>query len=462
MKNKIWLLLILTIIILVFLVLANRESAVYKEKELPVSVEEETEAKLEIGIGYSLKSNPQEAVLEAYEIMIDHLEGQEPKFVILVSTVGYDQELVLKEVNLLLPGVKVYGYTSLMGIMTNSGFRLGREKNEGWVLGLAGFVSDEMVFGVGASNLAEAGSSEKAGELAILKAIENAGKSKDDLPKIILISTSPFGFGEDRVIAGVENILGNNIPFIGDGVVTDFVDLTSGGETLFANDKTYSSGVVVVPIYTNLKIGHAFLSGFNPTGDKGIATKVIRDNEIRIMEIDNKPAAQVYNEWSGGLFTEFLGTSRIFLGKAISHTLGVKIIEQDGFVNWQMLTPSNFNTDNSLTVGVMVQEGTELHLLKSDQDLFIQRPALAVRLARGREGITEKEIAGVILNQCGGTLFGITDGLIGWEEMISQFILASGEAPFLGSSNLGSYSYFSGIGNKYGQMTASVIIFGKN
>lgn len=424
--------------------------------------EEEIEVKLKMGVGYSIKKDVKEAVSEAYEKMTEQLNGEKPVFLILTSTVGYDQEAVLAEVNWLLPGVKIYGYTSLLGIMTNDGFQIGEGEKEGYVLSLMGFSSKEMVFGVGACGLDETDSPEEVGRIAVIRAIENAGKTKEDIPNIVLMSTSPFGIGEESVLKGVESVIGKEVPVAGGGVAAGYSDLVSGGEALFANDKVYQKGVAVVSIYTNLKIGHAFLSGFNPTGDEAIVTEFKTvGGESRIVELGHESAARVYNDWLGGEFTEYLGSSEMFLGKSVFHTLGEKIIETDGFLNWKMIVPFHFNPDDSITVGAPAPVGTELYLLESSQELFIQRAALAVRLARGRGGIVEKEIAGIVLDQCGGSLLGIPAGISGWNEMISLVNKAGTNAPFLGVSNLGPYGNFAGVGNRYGEVTASVLIFGK-
>jgi hypothetical protein len=435
------------------------------EQETPfvptIPEEEEIEEKLKMGLGYSTKKEEKEAVLDAVNEMKAQL-GEAPVFAILTSTVGYSQEEVLAEVNRLLPGVKIYGYTSLLGIMTNDGFQIGEGADEGQTLSLMGFSSDDIVFGVGACDLDKAASSQEAGRTAVTRAIANAGKTTEDVPKVVLISTSPFGIGEGLVVEGVEDVLGEHVPLVGGGAAAGYSDLVSGGEALFANDKVYRRGVVVAPIYTELKIGHAFLSGFNPTGDKGTVTKFeMVEGESRIIEIDNMPAARTYNDWLDGAFEKYLGTSEMFLGESVFHTLGEKVTETGGFVNWKMIVPFHFNPDDSVTVGAPAPEGTELYLLESNQELFIQRAALAVRLARSRGGITEKEIAGVVLDQCGGSLLGIPVGISGWNEMITFVNQAAVDTPFLGVSNLGPYGYFAGVGNRYGEVTASVLVFGK-
>ena len=426
----------------------------------PSLPEEEMEVKLKMGVGYSTLEEVEKAVNQAYDRMTEQLEGESPIFVIFTSTVGYSQEEALAEVNRIMPEVKVYGYTSLFGIMNNEGFHVGEGVEEGKSLSLMGFASEEMEFGVGASSLDEAASPEEAGALAASRAIEDAGK--EGLPKIVFMSTSPFGMGEDLALSGVESVTGSQTPIAGGGVAAGYSDLVSGGEALFANDQVYQRGVVVAVVYTDLKIGHAFLAGFNPTGKSGTVTEIERDEEgIRIIEIDGEPAAKVYNDWLNGYFDEYLGTSEMFLGEAVNYTFGIKIIEADGFINWQMIVPFHFNPDDSITVGAIVSEGTELHLLQSSPELFIHRAALAVRLARSRGGITEREVAGVVLDQCGGTLLGIPEGISGWNQMVDEVVNVIGDVPFLGVSNLGPYGHFSGVGNGYGEVTAAVLVFSK-
>lgn len=424
--------------------------------------EEEVEEKLKMGMGYSKTEDPEQAIQEAHDRMMEKLGDEDPIFVILTSTVGYDQEKVLSKLNEIMPEVKVYGYTSLMGIMSKDGFHIGEGVSEGQVLSLMGFATDQIEFGIGAASLDEVSSPEEAGAMAIDRAVEDAGKIEGEKPKVVLMSTSPFGIGEEQVILGVEGVLGKDVPIVGGGAAAGYSDLSSGGEVLFANDEVYPKGVVVAPIYTDLKIGHAFLSGFDPTGQKGTVTDFrVEEGEYQIVEIDDKPAAEVYNNWLDGLFDEYLGTSEMFLGEAVNHTFGKKVIESGGYTNWQMIVPFHFNPDDSITVGATAQRGTELHLLESNPQLFKKRASLAVELAQSRGGITDKEIAGVILDQCGGTLLGIPEGVSGWNDMVSQINSAAGGAPFLGVSNLGPYGHFLGVGNRYGEVTTSVLIFGK-
>ncbi len=431
-------------------------------EEVPVVIpeEEEMEVKLVTGAGYSIQKDSKEAVQEAYDRMKTQLGGSVPNFAILYSTIGYDQDRVLSELNRLLPGAKIYGYTSIIGTMTNEGFHVGEGVSEGNSISLMGFSSDSLTAGVGAAALGEVDSPREAGRLAITRAIEDAGKAKADQPKLVFITTSPFGRGmEEEIIAGVEEILGEGkVPIMG-GIASGDAAYT-GGWRMFANDKIYEEGVVVTPIYTDLKVGYIYSSGFNPTEEKGVVTKFEKGAERIIGEIDNKPAGGVVNGWLDGLLEDHLNTSDIVIPIMGVHPLGIKTIETGGYVNWALIYVWWFHPDNSLTVGVSAPEGTEVYLLEGDPELLIKRPSLTARLARSRGKITEKEIAGVVMDHCGGTMRAIPQNRVG--EMTPLVNEAIGNAPFIGSFNSGNYGYFAGVGNRYGNMMISMAVFSKD
>jgi hypothetical protein len=141
------------------------------------------------------------------------------------------------------------------------------------------------------------------------------------------------------------------------------------------------------------------------------------------------------------------------------HPLGIRTVEADGFVNWALIYPWWFHKDNSLTVGVGAPEGTEVYLLEGNPEMLIKRPALTARFARSRGGITRDEVAGVLMDHCGGTFRSIPRGRR--HEMVPYINEAVGDAPIIGTFNSGNYGYFRGVGNRYGNMMISMIVFGK-
>src|SRR3972149_421466 len=71
--------------------------------------------KTEVAYGYSIKNAETEAVKEAVNMIKGQLEN--PDYIIMFSTSGYNSELILSEVHKHLSNAKVYGGTSMMGVI---------------------------------------------------------------------------------------------------------------------------------------------------------------------------------------------------------------------------------------------------------------------------------------------------------------------------------------------------------
>lgn len=414
---------------------------------------------LRTAVGYSTDTDSKVAVRGAYSDLVRQLENEPPCFIILYSTLGYDQSVVLAEVNRLAPQAKIYGYTSLVGTMTNDGFHVGGGKTEGYSLAMMGFASDGLTVGVGGCTLDEASSPRETGRIAATRAIKDARKGKEAPPKLTFIASAPFGRGmEEQIIAGMEDVLGEGKVQIVGGIASGDKAYT-GGWAMFANGKIYESGAVAAAIYTDVKVGYMYLAGFNPNVNHGRVTKFRQGTERVIEEIDDKPAGQVLNGWLNGLLDDHLGTSDVVIPKMGVHPMGIKTVETGGHVNWALIYVWQFHPDNSITVGVGAPVGSEVYLLEGDPELLIKRPALTARLARSRGMITSEEIAGVVMDHCGGTMRAIPEEKV--QEMVPFINDAIGNAPFIGTFNSGNYGHFVGLGNRYGNMMVNMVVFGK-
>jgi len=264
---------------------------------------EQKEAGLvDVGYGWSTKDNPKEAVQEAVSLLGKGLEEKFPNYAILFSTVGYDSDTVLKEVKSLLPNTQIYGGTSLSGVLTKDGLHVGNKGS----LSLLAVSSQEIKFGVGGANIDSFTSAREAGKEAIKSAIKNAQK-EGELPKVVLITAAPGN--EEDILLGIEDVIGKDIPIVGGSSGDN--DLT-GKWKQFANDKIYSNGISLTAVFTDLKVGFAYEIGYLTTKNKGIITNAT--GRI-IYEIDNRPAAEVYNEWTHGLISNNLESGGEILSK---------------------------------------------------------------------------------------------------------------------------------------------------
>ncbi len=421
------------------------------------------EEKLETSVGYSTLSgdkSEEDVIEDAFNNMMDGLEGN-PDFVVLTSSVGFDQKNVAETAFELLPvETKLYGYTSLFGLMSEDGFITGEGREEGGVIGMMGFTGEDIKVGTGIASLDEREERGEVAKLALDRAMEDV-EDEDFEPSLVMMSSAPFGAGEDLFVKEVESVVGTDTPIAGGGAAAGYADLVSGGQAIFSDGESREDGVSIAVLDIGTSVGHAFMGGFDPVGPTGEVTDIERTEEgIKLNTIDGEPAAQVYNDWLDGELDNYLGTSQMFIHKTVYHTLGLRVEEEDGKENWHMIAALHFNPDDSITLGTTIEEGSKIHLLGSNAQGITERLEHAVRLARGRGGLPERDIAGVLVDQCGASLLGMPER-DDWDEMIDMVSEAIGDAPFMGASNLGPYGHFSGVGSRYGEVTPSVLIFGK-
>jgi hypothetical protein len=71
-----------------------------------------------VGCGWSTNNDAVEAVAEAVSLVQNKLGEKSADYIILFSTVGYDSEVVLGEVNKLFPNTQIYGGTSCAAVIT--------------------------------------------------------------------------------------------------------------------------------------------------------------------------------------------------------------------------------------------------------------------------------------------------------------------------------------------------------
>ncbi len=417
---------------------------VVEKEELPEQKEDELVA---VGYGWSTKDNPKEAVQEAVSMIGKELGEKSPDYVILFSTVGYDSDTVLKEVKSLLPNTQIYGGTSLSGVLTKDGFHVGNKDS----LSLLAVSSQEIKFGVGGANIDSFTSAREAGKEAIKSAIKNAQK-EGELPKVVLITAAPGN--EEDILLGIEDVIGKDIPIVGGSSGDN--DLT-GKWKQFANDKIYSNGISLTAVFTDLKVGFAYEIGYLTTKNKGIITNAT--GRI-IYEIDNKPAAEVYNEWTHGLISDNLKSGGEILSKTNLYPLVRIMKSKSGEISYLSIHPASVNLpEKSLAVFANVNEGEEVLLVDGNWEMLLNRAQNTPRKALMSQDIAKGDGYFGVYTFCAGTLLTIPE-----EERHKMPLLinrALGGIPFIGTFTLGEQVFVPGVGNRHGNLISSMLVFSR-
>ena len=427
MRKKLGAIIVLLLVGVIFLVFLSRRA---KEKTI-------------VANSYSLKGTEIEAVGEAVSAINGKLV--DPDYVLLFSTAGYDSEKVLQEVNRLLPNTKIYGGTSMWGVFSDKGLHKGVKGS----LSIMAVSSPKITFGVGGANIDDYDSPVEAGKAAIQNAIKNAGK-EGEYPQLVLITGSVGN--EEFLLEGIEEVIGWGIPVIGGSSGDN--DLT-GKWRQFANDKVYSNGVSLTAIFTDLIISYNYEAGYNSEEEKGVITKA----EGRVIyEIDNKPAAEVYNAWCKGCVAEKLKTGGTILSETSFWPLA-KIIETDTGVYPLSIHPLSISAeDKSMSIFAKIVEGDTVLLMHGDWQLLLDRSKIVPQKAMSsNDDAVLGEPVFAIFTHCAGTMLAIPE-----EERLKIPSLVSeslGEdVPFIGTFTFGEQGPL-GLVNHHGNLISSIIVF---
>jgi hypothetical protein len=433
---------------------------------------------LVMGAGWSSSPKEETAVKESVEMMLEQMGEKSPSFVIVYSETSYDNVKISQELNNLLgQGVKIYGWTSFQHTTTNGGMQN---------FSILGF-SERMRVGVGGCDLKEVNypgengskeeifsSTREAARLATQRAVEDAGKNVNEKPNLVLISGATYFMPgtiknpvEERYIEGIESIVGKETPIIG-GLAADTT--ASGNEKVFVNDQVFGFGSVSVAVlYTDVKIGfdalspkigYGFLGGFTPTNKSAVVTKA--EGHL-LYELDGRPCADVYNEWTNGALSDRISTTEWVIDYTALNPLAEKISLSDevpGYYN-KLIHYFNNPEPGVCKLACEVENGSTLHLLQGTPQMFVERGALAAQFARSHGKITADEIAGGYMVFCAGSFLTIPQKdypAIG--QMIDQ---AMAGAPFIGGYEFGGFGSFVGAReNVFTTQMVSFLIFGKN
>ncbi len=431
---------------------------------------------LVMGGGWSSNENEEGAVEEAFSMMELEMEGKDIEFLILYSESGYDNEVISSLVNQRVSGTKIYGWTSLQGSVTNDGIKK---------LSMLGF-SDRVKAGVGGAALEETNypgeegtreeifsSAYQAAVLATERALEDAGGLASEEPRFVLISGATYFYPgtienpiEERFLEGIESVIGEGVPVVG-GLAAD--TMAAGNEKVFVNDQVYDLGSVSVAlVYTDvkmgaspsLKVGYGFLGGFTPTTKYGVVTKA--DGHL-LYEIDGRPCAEVYDEWTEGGLGDRINTKEWVIDYTAFYPLSNKISEDDevpGYYN-KLIHYFNEPEEGVCKVAAEVEEGEIIRLMEGTESMFVNRGALTAMFARSDGRLTAEEIAGGYMVFCAGSFLGIDP--VNHPRISSSINEVLAGSPYIGGYEFGGFGSFVGVQeNVFTTQMTSFLLFGKN
>ncbi len=383
-----------------------------------------------------------EAVIKAYDCILTKL-GAKPDLLMLYCSVSYDLEAVVAKLREHAPDVQLYGGTSCIGVMTQSGFH----SKDGHGLAMCGVLDPEGRYGVGAARLN--GDPRKTAQYAVIEALKQAGCS-GEVPAMVWMTAAPGC--EEALIAGIADVVGDMVPVTGGSTADNTV---SGEWKQFANDRVFSDAVVVTVLFPSTEVMFAFHSGYEPTGMKGTVTKA--DGRL-LVEIDGRPAAKVYNEWIGGMISTHLEKGGNILASTTLHPLG-RVAGHVGEIPYYQLSHPDAVTDTgALTLFTHISSGEELVLMRGTQDSLISRAGRVASSALETYSSSPHDVAGALVVYCAGCMLTVQDRI---DEVVDSLREVLPTTPFMGIFTFGEQGCFVGGKNHHGNLMISVLLFRK-
>lgn len=399
-----------------------------------------------------------EAVRAMYQQLLKDL-GDEPNLLIVHCSIGYGIAAIIRVVRELTPEVAIHGGTSCKGVMT----QMGVASHEEIGLAMLAIADADGSFGVGAASID--GHPDQSAQTAITNALADAD-CPGEVPAMVWLTSVPGH--EEAILDGIAAVLGADVPVAGGSSADNRLD---GSWKQFTADAVYSDAVVVTALFPSTEVMFAFHSGYEPTDAKGLITKAggyeatgnkgiaTATNQRTLMEIDGRPAAEVYNEWTEGLIGGMLGKGGHILGLTTLRPLG-RVAGHIGEVPYfQLSHPDSVTAENALTLFSDMAAGDEIVLMRGTVDSLITRAGRVATAAMETHRANPEDVAGALVVYCAGCMLTVQDRL---GEVVASIRDALPGIPFLGTFTYGEQGCFLNGGNRHGNLMISVLLFTKD
>lgn len=398
---------------------------------------------MQVATADSILGSSEEAASQLWEQLSARLGGA-PDWLVIAPSVSYDISRLQKTLN--QHGARrFHGSTSCLGAMTERGVI--NDKGRG--IAAFGIADPDGHYGVGETTLDMVASPEEAACQALDAALNDAGRP-GEVPDLIWVSAPPGS--EEKVINGLEASLGAGVPIVGGSSADNDV---SGQWAQLTQTGVYFSAVVVSVLFPSTELCFAFHSGYEPTDIKGCVTRA--DGRI-IYEIDGRPAADIYNDWTGGVLQSAFATGeRNVLPLTTLYPLGRVVGSVSGTPYHQLSHPNHIVPGRGLSLFMDVKVGDEFWLMKGTRDSLIERAGRVARAAMRTSDIAPDNIAGGLVIYCAGCMLTIQDQMGSVVEHIND---ALEDRPFLGLFTFGEQGCFVGGENRHGNLMISVLLLG--
>jgi hypothetical protein len=324
--------------------------------------------------------------------------------------------------------------------MTEEGFHAGPDG----ALGLLGVSDPTGSYGVGSAPVGD--DPFHAGARAVEAALVAADRAFE--APVLVWCCQPPG-REEAIIAGIQSVVGPNTPIVGGSSADDAI---AGNWRQFTTDGVLEDHVAVAVLFPSAPHGTAFQSGYAPTEHVGVVT---RAGDRQVLEIDHKPASEVYSRWTEGVVPS--SADGMILALSTPTPLGRFAGKQNNVPMFVLSHPAMVGQGGDLSLFSDIAEGDQVHLMRGSPESLVKRAGVVVSDACANGGWTGAESRGGLVIYCGGCMLHVRDRM---PEVVDQVVAAMGGAPFVGAFTFGEQGAIIDNSNRHGNLMVSAITFG--
>ena len=390
-----------------------------------------------IGVGIGDAVDAVKAVQAAVEQARAQLGGAPIQAAYVTATVDYEAAQVHAAFREALAGVPLHGVTTSLGVLTPLGVR-----NDGH-----GAVAVMLVGGApGTAFVASSTESDghRAGEAAARELVRKAGGKQ---PRMILFNASPGV--EEAMLAGIARVC-PDVPCQGGSAADHAI---AGEWSVFTHEGPVSSGVSLLGIFGETRVGTALSTPYSPTGVKARATAA---EGRTLLTLDGKPAAQVLGQWLEGSIDHQVRTGGNILAQTALRPIAVRrgTGNRDHYVT---VHPAHVHPDKgTVDVFARIEPEDEVCLMSGTAEGLVSEVARLIDMALAQGELTTRDVKGAALIFCAGCAGALGPRI---DEGLKAFSRLLPGVPMLGLCTFGEQGYIPGLGNVHQDLSLSLTLF---
>lgn len=284
---------------------------------------------------------------------------------------------------------------------------------------------------------------------ATAKAVASWCDSSPEKIEFIIHSTAGI---EEFVLDGIHDACGKDVHIFGGSAGNDkYLDKPF----VFLNNDITNNGVLIIQLLTHSIECSIAMGGYLPTVHSGIITKA---SGRSIYEIDDKPAMDVYDEWTEGIFAPYIRRGGILPLTSGLYPLGHKLDSEPDCGFWLTHPYAVDRAQGTLKLFATIPEHTRVTLMRGSERMLVTR--MGVVIDETFKLVDRSKVVAGLFNYCGGCANVVAESM---ERVCEQARIAFGDIPFVGLSSLGEQGRLENAQHNYhGNMMLQVFLILKD